>query len=219
VTVCDPWTTETELTECGCPDELRDSAHVAAVIDAASDWLNRQTGGRFGVCTITERPCKPCGCGIPGWCGCGGESILELSYGPVVGVPTVTVDGAAFTGFYVLPPNRLVRTDDAAWPSCQSLTAGEGTVVTYDYGVPVPALGRLAASDLAIELLKSCHGQACSLPAGTTAVNRRGVSISLDKKDAGKTLPRVAMLLDAYPLPASITRIDQARGLITSGPA
>lgn len=218
MTICDPWTTEAELIVCGCPTELANGDNVDSAIDAASDWLNEKTGHRFGVCTWTERPCRPCGCGIPGWCGCGGESIIEFSHGPIVGTPTVTIDGAAFSAFAVLPPNRLVRTDDQGWPSCQSLTVGEGLVVTYDAGVAVPILARLAAADLTIEILKSCAGQPCSLPAGTTQLSRRGVTITRDPKVVGGSLPRVAMLLDVYGRSAGLTRVDRPYGLTTAGP-
>lgn len=218
MSVCDPWTTELELTACGCPDSLLDSDHVSDHITAASEWLHEMTGERFGVCTTTERPCKPCGCQLS--CVCTGESILELEYGPIVGTPTVTVDGAAVTSFYVLPPNRLVRTDDEGWPSCQSLTSGEGTVVTYDHGETVPMLARLAASDLTIHMLGQCEGGSCGLPAGTTSVNRRGVTIQRDPKNAGRSLTRVAMLLEAYPrYRAGISRVDRDRGVITVTPA
>ena len=221
MTVCDPWTTELELTACACPSELLDGDHVADVIAAASDWLHRMSGERFGVCTYTERPCRTCLCdAIPGSCLCGaGGTVIELNHGPIVGTPTVTIDGAAFSSFYVLPPNRLIRTDNQAWPSCQSLESGKGMTVTYDAGAAVPELGRLAASDLTIELLKSCHGQTCALPAGTTQVNRRGVTISLERDKAGASLPRVAMFLGAYPrASAGLTRVDRPRSLTTAGP-
>ena len=218
--VCDPWATEADLIECGCDDSLLDPDRVASAIDAASEWLDIETSHRFGVCTYTERPCRRCGCSLPGFCGCDGESILELTYGPIVGTPTVTIDGAAFSSFTVLTPNMLVRTDDEAWPSCQSLTSGRGTVVTYDAGVPVSDLARLAAADLAIEILKACAGRTCSLPAGTTTLNRRGVTVTLDPESAGRSLPRVAMLLGAYPrADVGLMRVDRPRGLITSGPA
>lgn len=219
---CDAWTTETALTACGCPDSLLDSSNVTAAITAATAWLYEQTGRRFpGVCTTTERPCRDACSHSVGSCFCGSADVVELTYGPIVSIDSVTEAGVAVSSgnYTTLPPNYLIRTDGRSWPSCNSLVAADAFVVTYTHGVAVPALAQLAAADLAIEILKSCNGDTCSLPAGTVSVTRRGVSMQLDRESAG-LIPRVQMLLAAYPGERrGLSRLDRGQGLVTSGPA
>ena len=159
-----------------------------------------------------------------GLCSCSSKSIIETTYGPVTSITSIVIGGSTLdSGKYVIvPPNRIMRTDGEAWPSCQDYSsASTGMIVKYRHGEAPPALGELAAADLVSEILRSCGGEACALPPGTVAVTRRNVSVNLDPEQAGRALVRVGMFLDAYPKQTTKPDVRRAktRGLITSGPA
>lgn len=248
--LCDNWITAADVDACGVDTSNYAAQLVTDSLAAASEWAFHASGRRWpGTCTTTERPCG-CGCGCAtfgtpwigpwsdydawthyyhglgspdfGLCHCTSQSTLSLTYGPVIGTPTVTIAGAGFAGFTVIPPNRLMRTDGDAWPTCQDYTsASTGMLVEYDHGASPPQLGVFAAADIAAEVLKACSNQACALPAGTVNVTRRNISINLEPDQAARALGRVAMFLSAYP--TQTTRPDVRRpgkrGLVTSGPA
>lgn len=122
-------------------------------------------------------------------CGCTGESIIELWY-PARTVIEVKIDGDVVDpGSYRIVRDRyLQRLDDPGppvahrvWPSCQNVTLDDGEdgtfSITYTYGRYPPESGKLAAAQLAKELLKECNGEACALPKGTTRVARQGVVV------------------------------------------
>lgn len=217
--LCDDWILSTDVDVCYDTSAV-DATLLANALTAASDWMYRATGQRWpGVCDVTERPCHV-SCANLAYCNCATEDRLLLTYGPVTGSPSVTIDGVAFTAFSVVQPNLLVRTDDLAWPSCQAyVDTATGIIVTYQYGETPPQLAKDAAAALAAEIIKDCSGDTCSLPAGTVAVNRRGVSVQLDPEEAGKALPQVAMALSVYGREGRVDiRVAGKRGLITSGP-
>jgi hypothetical protein len=122
-------------------------------------------------------------------CGCMGESTIELWY-PARSVSEVMIDGAVVdpTSYRIIRDRYLQRLDDPGppvehrvWPSCQNVTLDDtedGTFsITYTYGRYPPESGKLAAAQLAKELLKECSGEACALPKGTTRVTRQGVTV------------------------------------------
>ena len=49
--------------------------------------------------------------------------------------------------------------------------------ILYTWGTLPPESGKLAAAQLAKELIKECNGEPCVLPKGTTRVTRQGVTI------------------------------------------
>lgn len=145
-------------------------------------------------------------CGCAGECGC--SPLCEIVLDPYAyDILQVKVDGA------ILPPSayrvddhrRLVRIDGACWPECQELalpdTAAGTFSITYRTGTPVPAGGRMAVTDLAVQLWKACSGAAgCVLPQRVTQVVREGVSYTLldnmEVFDRGRTgLSRVDLWL------------------------
>ncbi len=68
------------------------------------------------------------------------------------------------------------------WPACQKLYLADtepGTwSVTYEYGSPVPALGKLAAAELALQFYYARTGsEDCVLPSGVTKIVRQGITI------------------------------------------
>ena len=218
---CAEWITEAEIAAGGCPDALLESALVTDAITAATEWLYGKSHKRFtGVCESVVRPCVG-SCDHPvGSCFCESGKVLVLPFGPISGTPTVTHRGTAITDFFVLPPNMLVRTDDVAWPLCNTISdTSEALIVTYQHGTAPTQLAKFAAIDLAIELLKSFHGEKCSLPAGTTQVNRRGVTIQIEKESVGM-LPRVTMFLASVGGKSrTVRRADRPRGAVTTPPA
>jgi hypothetical protein len=141
------------------------------------------------------------GWGLGGWgwrnggegyraCGCGGLSSVTLSGYPVTSIVQVTIGSDVVDpSTYRLDARRfLVRTgldSNGArlhWPACQKLylDAGEpGTwSVEYEYGSPVPAMGKLAAAELALQLYYARTGSDdCVLPTGVTRIVRQGITI------------------------------------------
>lgn len=103
---------------------------------------------------------------------------------PVSAVTTVTVDGSPLaTGSYRVDDNRLlVRTDGQDWPSCNDLTKADTQVgtwsVTLTVGQPVPDTGKLAAGEMACEILQALNGEDCRLPKAVQSLVRQGVTMS-----------------------------------------
>lgn len=121
-------------------------------------------------------------------CSCGSLSRALLDGYPVVGITEVKIDGVVIDpSGYRLDQNRwLVRLADADgnvqfWPGCQRLDLDDdqpGTwSVSYSYGIAPPAVGEMAAAQLACEIYKACANQTCLLPAGVTEVTRQGITI------------------------------------------
>jgi hypothetical protein len=123
-------------------------------------------------------------------CACRPLDRIKLSGYPVREVTEVKIDGVVVDPTtYRLDDRRwLVRVPDPLdpdvhlrWPACQAVGLPddeEGTFsVTYRYGPDPPPLGIHAAAQLGCELYKACAGQSCALPAGTTRVNRQGITI------------------------------------------
>ena len=56
----------------------------------------------------------------------------------------------------------------------------DGPLVTYTYGVPPPSAGKLAAIELANELILDYNGDgACNLPSRISDIQRQGISIQI----------------------------------------
>jgi hypothetical protein len=126
-----------------------------------------------------------CGCGYP--CGC--ETGCEIKLGTYIGrVDEIKVDGVAVTETdYTIVNNELIvwqGTGTCPFPKTQDMSKPAGQAgtftVTYLPAHEVDGLGAWAAGTLAAEFAKACTGnKTCKLPAGTTAVVRQGISITL----------------------------------------
>jgi hypothetical protein len=114
-------------------------------------------------------------------------SRVLLSGYPVREISQVKIDGVPLDASeYRLDEARwLTRLADGDgdrqyWPGCQRMDLPDteaGTfAVTYTYGADPPALGVLAASELACELWSACSDGECRLPAGVTQTVRQGVT-------------------------------------------
>lgn len=137
----------------GCKgwDQLDEAVRTAAT-GVATEVLWALSGRRFGLCSLTVRPCRrpdweawlrwerltdqglPYGslaialCGCVGWgCGCV-PSGAELSLpGPVHAVTKVVVDGEELpaAAYAVYERRWLVRVDGKAWPTRQDLRVAD----------------------------------------------------------------------------------------------
>lgn len=179
-------------TTCGCPWQILSRGYVVWNPNFIGPW-------GWGAWS--------CGDGLWADCGCRPLSRVLLA-GYVQEITEVVIDGEiADPNTYRVDNHRwLVRTretdDDPLphWPGCQDLTLPEtedGTwAVTYTYGLDVPLAGVNAARELACEIYKSCSGQECALPKGTTRVIRQGVIIekpaftSWGFEKGGRSIPR-----------------------------
>lgn len=235
---CSAWVTADEVAAfCGGgsdADEYEDSAV------ASTQVLYTLSAHRFpGVCTRTVRPCGGPMCapwdflymwGGTEWvdaygrdrgCGCKPLSVVPLA-GYAREIIEVRVDGTVVdpATYRLDERRRLVRLDDPAtgdrlyWPSCQNLAADaneEGTFeVTYTYGVDPPAIGIMAAKELACAIYNAgpdaALAEECVLPNGVVRIVRTGITIELAAEagfgfvdGAWKTgMPLVDIFLNAY---------------------
>jgi hypothetical protein len=184
--VCDAWAQPKEL-----PAEIQE-LHVlgtwCSILAFASDILWEATGRRWRNKSITETvtldpvdpECAPVlwpasgyrfGYGWPIFTRPGEPHRVRLPRPDVTGVSNVTLDGTTFTAWR-RNGNWLVRTDRRGWPMSNT------TLITYTYGRPVPAGGRLAVITLAAELGKGFAGKACSLPTRVTSITRQGITMT-----------------------------------------
>lgn len=138
--------------------------------------------------------CTSYGSSIPGVMshyGCSNPPEIELGAYPVTEIVQVLIDGVVIPADeYELRNHRwLVRmrtsassapTERWGWPTCQINDlpdSQEGTFsVTYRYGSPPPASGKLAARKLAEYLALPQISETARLPQRTTQVSRQGVT-------------------------------------------
>lgn len=80
--------------------------------------------------------------------------------------------------YYLVEHSTIHIKAGTPWTPCN-------TEVTYSYGTPVPAIGKMAARTLAIEFIKLwSDDETCALPQRVTSVARQGVSYTiLDQQD------------------------------------
>jgi len=191
--MCIPWQIDTSCSP-GWEDLDPDLQERAAALS----WrvIRMLTGGSVGSCPVLMRPCAqvPCtACALPPLPGllpaCRGEGcsctpIHEvLMPGQVADVIEVKIDGEAQEEriYRLLDGRRLVRTDGAAWPSCQHLDLDDDQPGTFSIQY-VPGLlpgpdGLWAAGVLASEFAKACTSGKCRLPSSVVSIVRQGVSM------------------------------------------
>jgi hypothetical protein len=128
----------------------------------------------------------------------------------VVSVDLVTIDGVELpSGSYTLMNrNKLVRTDGGFWPGCQDVTldsSSDGTfAVTYTFGRRPPVFARLAAVELACELVKGVIPSSRQrLPGNSTYATHQGVQVGFATragaiKDIAINLPFMQQFLALY---------------------
>lgn len=106
-----------------------------------------------------------------------GHRRLRLRNNPVHSVESVSISGQPITDFQLRNNAYIVRTNGLPW-IMDPLNEIE---VTYTFGTPPPALGRMAATLLANELLLfEQESDQCALPERvTSSISRQGVSYTL----------------------------------------
>lgn len=115
-------------------------------------------------------------CGCRTECHCGPELCTVRLPGPVYDVVDVRIgaDEVDPSTYALLDGVHLVRLGEDCWPSCQDFTQGPGGentfFVTYRTGLAVPAMARVAMSQLMGHLLRNCGG--CD---GCNATNTRNL--------------------------------------------
>lgn len=198
LSVCAPWATPDDL--CFVPDGTVDDCvdgpvaleykwEPEDVLLAVSNLLYARTGRKWpGVCEFSVWPCiDTCWSDQHPCVRCCSHCELELpSDYPVVSIESIVEDGVTLdaSDYRLERRNRVVRLDGLRWQRntfglpCAS-GSGVETVVTYTAGVEPPIEGRMAAAALADELMKSCNGQTCALPAQVQSFARRGVTVEL----------------------------------------
>lgn len=128
------------------------------------NWYNLTCGGCAGSCSCTPLS----------------EALLPS---PVAAITQVKLNGQvlAASGYRVDDFRKLVRLGGFSWPVCQDLTLDDTQdntwSVTLQIGQEVPAIGQMAVGELALELLKSCLGLACSIPRNASTITRQGLTI------------------------------------------
>jgi hypothetical protein len=101
---------------------------------------------------------------------------IRLRQQPVRKIVSLSLGGSAIpSGSYFLRngSDLVVNTGTCNFSLC------DAPEVTYKYGVAPPSAGKLAALDLANELVKGYNGEACELPSNVVSIQRQGVSIEM----------------------------------------
>lgn len=184
-------------------EDLEDPNHPYAeyAIDMASFVLWSLTGRKYtGLKQITEQYICP-EIDLPAGCSWTSErSYLDLSrmiYGftiksgaplscggvriplrntPVRSITEITVGGEVVDPslYYIRGNEEVVLASSSGYGLC------DAPVITYKYGVPPPYAGKLAAIELANEIVLSMAGASnCRLPERVSSVTRQGISISM----------------------------------------
>lgn len=104
------------------------------------------------------------------------HSRFRLRQQPVRKIVSVSVGGSAIASANYSLRNGsdlVINTGSCSFSLCDAPT------VTYKYGVAPPSLGKLAAIDMANQLVKGWNGEACDLPDNVVSIQRQGVSIEM----------------------------------------
>jgi hypothetical protein len=123
----------------------------------------------YGVLTnVMGSGCNSCGC----------THLVRLRGAPVLSVASVSLGGGSPVdpGDYKIYDYSYLSTprSTCCWKGCDDVT------VTYTFGAPPPALGRLAAKALADQYILALDGSdECQLPQRVTSVSRQGMSWTL----------------------------------------
>lgn len=122
-------------------------------------------------------------CDCNGSCSC--TNLYEINLpSPVCYVSEVKIDGEIVdpTTYQIYDFRKLVRLGSDIWPECNNLTKADTEIGTWSvavtYGRIVPPLVKIAAEEMASEIIKSCVGKACRLPQRVSSVTRQGISVS-----------------------------------------
>ena len=209
--LCDGWITSTDLT-CDLTGIMPTTVQTA--VDTAVEWLDDLTCNQYhGICTTEIRPYTQCN--HKHSCGCGSRwermDLQDWVKGPIVEIVEVMIDGEIIDpSYYTIINGRWFTALEASsgvdaplvpWPyQNMRKVSGDGVwSVTVQHGSPVPAPLRMAAAELACQLLQRMLGRDCDLPDNATSISRQGVTVSLQARMEGKIgLPTVDSVVELY---------------------
>lgn len=132
-----------------------------------------------GTVRNVDRACVACGC----------SHLIKLR-----GTPVREIESVLYEDRFV--PHSDFELYDYSWLSMSRSSSCWGTcaelLVTYTYGATPPALGRMAARELANQFIwYAAEDDRCSIPERVTSINRQGVSWAMldpqDFLDDGRT--------------------------------
>lgn len=159
---CGPKTVRPRCDSCYCGYQVLSRGHIVGPWDWGA-WPY------WSFCDSCLVACNP--------------SRVKLSGYPVREITEILIDGDVVApSEYTIWKNRYVtRLDNGHWPRQQNLTLPDTDdhtfAISYTYGADPPELGISAAAQLGCELYKQCNGQTCALPAGTTRIQRQGITV------------------------------------------
>lgn len=232
---CHLWTDRDELDRLGYDLTGIDEGLIERCVEGASDVMFQVGGRRWpGICERTVRvgscdaPMLPLPeGGVVTWRGartttawhpfgfCGGGRAVELA-APIVNIAEVRVDGdvLAPSAYMVRDWQWLVRIDGGVWPCDHRWWEDPAALeVDYSFGDAPPALGRLAATVLAHELvLAAKRSDSCRLDRRVRSVTREGVTVDFAMPGLAESLaggntgiPEVDLFVEAHN-PAKLRR-------------
>lgn len=109
-------------------------------------------------------------------------STIALPATPATEVTDVTIDGVSIPlANFQIVNHRHLHYIDNSFPTTQYLD--DPWTVTYEFGIPVPVDGEIAAGILACELAKSMLNLPCRLPRKLQSISRQGVTMQLVDSD------------------------------------
>lgn len=207
---CEPWPIRW-----ACDIDDVDPTLLSLAQDAAQSLLWSLTGRRYGICTETQAyrpPCtSPCvqpwvrefGPGVDwrvngGWGYLHRCCALPLTSTPVRAIESVVVLGTTLDPTaYALERDSVMQYDEC-WP-CDTGCDDPPVVVTYTYGIDVPALGELAMGEVACEFLAALTGADCRLPSNAVSVTRQGITVDLGDQRTLFEMGRIGLpIADAF---------------------
>jgi len=231
--MCSDWISADDLP---CDLSTASEAQIDLAIEQATVWLFDATCQQYpGTCTSTLRP-------MPGVSTCApakrpySPDAIDLSEwvtGPVTAIVQVEVSGSVVDADnYALMndrwfvPQRPVGSDPALipWPlqDYEYPDGGERSwTITVEHGEHPPAPLKMAATELACQLLRRSVGEECDLPDNATSVSRGGVTVSLQARAEGKIgLPLIDAQVERYGCAQTRTRrmYDPARPWVAVTP-
>lgn len=97
------------------------------------------------------------------------------------------------SSYYLVEHSTVHIKAGTPWTPCN-------TEITYSYGTPIPAIGKMAARTLAIEFMKLwSDDETCALPQRVTSVARQGVSYTiLDQQEFIQELRTGIYVIDLF---------------------
>ncbi len=209
--MCSEWITADDLP---CDLSSASEAVIDRAIEQAVVWVFDATCQQYpGECYSVIRPQpNPRSC-VPYRSQYSPDAIdlTEWVTGPITAITSVEVTGTTIGAQHYelmnrrwFVPQRPPSVDPALipWP-LQDYEYAEGGerswTITVQHGAEPPAPLRMAAAELACQLVRRAMGEDCDLPDNATSVSRGGVTVSLQSRAEGKIgMPLIDAQIERY---------------------